>query len=193
MSANPLTPEEIRDFVIAGHGNLTKVRQLLAARPDYLNVAFEWGPGDTETALQGASHVGSREIAEFLLAQGAPIEICTAAMLGRQAEVERFLQYDPALIHSHGAHRIPLLTHAALSGNVELVEMLANRGATDGATLALSLAVNKGHVGVTRWLLENQSPDLMWKNFQGKTALETATERGNPEIIELLKIHGATS
>jgi ankyrin repeat protein len=193
MSSSLPTPEEIRDFVIAGHGNLTKVKQILAVRPELLNVAFEWGPGDTETALQGASHVGSREVAEYLLAQGAPMEICTAAMLGRQPEVEHFLQDDPELIHSHGAHRIPLLTHAALSGNVELVEMLATRGATSGLSMALSLAVNKGHVNVTRWLLENGSPDLTWKNFQGKTALEVATDRGSAEIIDLLKIHGATT
>ena len=193
MSSPSPTPEEIRDFVIAGHGNFNKVKQILAERPEFLNVAFEWGPGDTETALQGASHVGSRQIAEYLLAQGAPMEICTAAMLGRQAEVEQFLQDNPELIHSHGAHRISLLTHAALSGDVTLVEMLATRGATNGASMALSLAVNKGHVNVTRWLLKNASPDLLWKNFKGKTAIEVATENGSTEIIDILKAHGATT
>ena len=35
---NP-TPEEIRDFVIAGHGDIDKVKTLLAAQPALLNLA----------------------------------------------------------------------------------------------------------------------------------------------------------
>src|SRR5689334_6665239 len=145
MSANEPTATEVREFVIAGHGNLDKVKQMLAAQPDLLNRSHEWRPGDTETALQGAAHVGNREIAEFLLAQGAPLEICTAAMLGRREEVERFLEEDPDKIHANGAHGIPLLTHAALSGDVGLVQTLYEGGATEGSSAALALAVGKGH------------------------------------------------
>src|SRR4051812_25697281 len=64
--------DQIREFVIAGHGNLEKVKQMLAIHPELLNIANVWRPGDTETALQGASHVGNREIAEYLLSLGAP-------------------------------------------------------------------------------------------------------------------------
>ncbi len=191
MSKNQPTAEEIREFVIAGHGNLQKVKQMLAERPDFLNIAYEWRPDDTETALQGAAHVGSREIAEYLLAQGAPLDICTAAMLGHQSDVERFLQEDTANINANGAHGIPLLTHAALSGDVALVQMLNARGATNGMSMALSLAVSKGHASVTRWLLENGSPDLTWKNFQEKTAMEIADENGNSELRELLEKYEA--
>lgn len=191
MSTDQPTTEEIREFVIAGHGNLHKVKQILAERPDFLNIAYEWRPDDTETALQGAAHVGSREIAEYLLAQGAPLDICTAAMLGRQSDVERFLLEDTTNINANGAHGIPLLTHAALSGDVALVEILAARGATSGMSMAVSLAVSKGHTRVARWLLENGSPDLTWKNFQGKTALEVAVENGNSELRELLEKYEA--
>src|SRR5690606_33725007 len=108
-------------------------------KPVLLSLSYEWQPGDTESALQAAAHVGSRAVAEYLLEQGATLDICTAAMLGWRDEVERFLQHDPAAINRHGAHGIPLLTHAALSGDVALVESLYRRGATTGATLALSL------------------------------------------------------
>jgi len=191
MSSNQPTTDEIREFVIAGHGNLAKVKQILATHPDLLNVAYEWRAGDTETALQGAAHVGSREVAEFLLSEGAPLDICTAAMLGRREDVERFLQEDPAKINSNGAHGIPLLTHAAISGDVGLVEMLYRQGATSGVSPGLSLAVSKGHHDVARWLLENGSPDLTWKNFQGKTALEIANENGSHAIAKVLVDHGA--
>jgi ankyrin repeat protein len=107
-------------------------------------------------------------------------------MLGRQEEVERLLAEDPQKIHARGAHGIPLLAHAALSGNVDLARLLVSRGAREGMSYALSNAVNRGDPGMTRWLLENGAPDLQWKNYQGKTALEIAVDRGFSEIAGLL-------
>jgi ankyrin repeat protein len=191
MSRQPPPLEVIREFVIAGHGNLPKVQQMLAAQPALLNLNVEWAPGDRETALQAAAHVGSPAVAEYLLAQGAPLDICTAAMLGRQEAVAAFLKEDPAKVDASGAHRIPLLAHAALSGNVELVHMLVQQGARAGMSYALGNAVTKGHIGLTRWLLENEKPDLGWKNYQEKTALTIALESSSDEIAGLLREHGA--
>ena len=41
--------------------------------------------------LQAAAHMGNREIAGFLLHEGAPLDICAAAMLGKRNNVEAFL------------------------------------------------------------------------------------------------------
>lgn len=182
--------EQIREFVIAGHGDLERVKTTLEENPVLLNLAYPWSETDYETAIQAASHVGNAAVAEFLLAQGAPLAIYTAAMLGRTTEVTRLLQEDPEGVKTVGAHGIPLLPHAALSGEADLVKMLFERGAQEGASMALSNAVAMGHVAVARWLLENAQPDLEWKNYQGKTALEIATESGFSEIIELIKRHG---
>ena len=193
MSKNqPPNLDEIRDFVIAGHGNLEKIKQMLAVRPALLKLSYEWEPGNTETALQAAAQVGNQDVARYLLAQGAPLDICTAAMLGLKEDVEHFLMEDPASIHATGAHGIPLLTHAALSGDVELMQLIFQRGARDGMSPALINAVNKGHVGMTRWILENGEPDVGLKNFQGKTPLEIAVERGDSEIAEMLRSYGTT-
>lgn len=190
MSIEPTTPpDQLREFVIAGHGNLAEVQRILAEQPQLLNRAYEWGPNDTETALQAAAHVGSRPVAEYLLAQGAPLDICTAAMLGREADITQFLAADPTLAQAVGAHGIPLMAHAALSGNVALVEQLWNAGARAGASEALSYAVSGGDVELSRWLLENTEPDLAWENFQGKTVLEIARERGPEEVAILLEAH----
>ncbi len=180
------TPEEIRDFVIAGHGNLDTVKAMLDAQPELLNSAHPWSDTDRETAIQAASHVGNVALAQFLLAQGAPLAIYTAAMLGRHDEVTRLLAADPGLAKAHGAHGIPLLPHAAMSGNVALVSALHAAGATDGASSALIFAVARGHVALVTWLLANAAPDLAWKNFQGKTALDIARERGFGEIEAVL-------
>ncbi len=184
-----LTPELIREFVIAGHWDLPTVKAMLAEHPALLDVGNEWAPGDTETAIQAAAHAGSPRVAEFLLTQGAPLEICTAAMLGRRVAVEQLLREDPVRIGTQGAHGIPLMAHAALSGDVALAKMLKERGAREGSSMALSNAVTKGHLEMARWLLEAAEPDLTWKNYQGKTALELAVEGKHEEIAGLLRAH----
>lgn len=185
------TPEQVQEFVIAGHGDLPKIKTMLAECPSLLNVRHQWEADSYESAIQAAAHVGNVAVAEYLLAHGAPLEICTAAMLGRTEAVERLLSGDPTLIQATGAHGIPLLPHAALSGSVELVQMLYDRGARQGVSSALFNAVNRRHAALARWLLEHGAPDLSWKNFEGKTALDIAAKRGDSEIIQLLRAHGA--
>ena len=181
------TIEDIKEFVIAGHGNLEKVRQMYRKQPALLEMSYEWKPGDTETALQAAAHVGSRAVAEYLLGQGAPLDICTAAMLGDKDVISRFLLEDPNSIYAKGAHGIPLITHTVLSGDVGLIEWLFQRGARDGISSALGIAVGRSDVDMARWLIENCDPDLTWKNIQGKTALQIAVEKGDSEIVDLLE------
>ncbi len=190
-SPRPPSLEQIREFVIAGHGDLGKVKQLLAECPELLNAAHQWNEKDRETAIQAAAQVGNAPIAEYLLENGAPLEICTAAMLGHRDDVECLLAEDPNRIHATGAHGIPLLTHASLSGNLELVQFLFQRGASGGVSSALHNAVSRGYYEIVRWLLENGKPDLGWKNFQGKTALAVAAERKHERIAQLLQEHGA--
>jgi len=183
--------EQIREFVIAGHGNLEKVRQMLAENPELLNVSYRWNENDTETAIQAAAQVGNANVAQFLLKQGAPLEICTAAMLGMQDEVVRRLNEDPRNANATGAHGIPLLPHAVWSENLRLVQLVFERGAKSGATLALHNAVSRGNHAIVEWLLDNAGPDVKAKNFQGKTALTVSSERSNDRIVALLKRHGA--
>ncbi len=186
-----LSPERIREFVLAGHGDLQKVQALLEETPELLNLAHEWRPGDTETAIQAAAHVGHREIALYLLAKSAPLEISTAAMLGQVETVRDMLQREPALAQHKSAHGIPLLPHAALSSQVEMLELVFASGADQGSSMALGLAVGRGYSDAVRWLLENANPDLSWQNFQGKNPLQLATEGGHTTLADLLRQHGA--
>jgi ankyrin repeat protein len=183
--------ETVREFVIAGHGNLARLQQMLEKMPELLNMKYPWGENDWESAMQAASHLGNVAVAEYLLSKGAPLEIYTAAMLGRRAEIEAMLVTDPSLIRQTGAHGIPILAHAAFNGDVELFSFLISQGAEGGISYALHNAVDSGHGELAKWILENTSPDLLWKNFAGKTILAVALEQGNQELQDLLRAHGA--
>ena len=186
----PLSTDLVREFVIAGHGNLEKVRKMLEEDPGLLNTPYAWSETDHETAIQGAAQVGSVPVARYLLEKGAPLETCTAAMLGNEDEVERRIKDKPDEINSKGAHGIPLLPHAAWSGDIELVQYLFRNGAKAGSSSALHNAVTRGDYDLVVWLVENASPDLNSKNFQGKTPLLVANERKQETIAQLLRERG---
>ena len=192
VKAEALTPELIRDFVIAGHMDLEKVKRMCEEHPALLNAAHPWKESDHETAVQAAAQMGNVTVAEYLLSKGAPLEICTAAMLGRTEDVKRLLSRDPKDIGAAGAHGIPLLAHAALSDNLDLVQLLFNQGAHQGVSFALHNAISRNNYDVTRWLLGTGKVDLVWKNYQGKTALAVANEKGYREIVSLLRQYGAS-
>ncbi len=106
----------VEEFVGSAHGNLGRVKELLEQEPALLNAAHDWGGGSWETALGAASHVGNRPVAEYLLAKGSPMNICTAAMLGKLELVEAMIKDNPQQRHALGAHGIPLLNHAKVGG-----------------------------------------------------------------------------
>jgi hypothetical protein len=106
----------VKQFVIAGHGNLALVKEMLATEPGLINGAWDWGGGDFETALGGASHMGRRDIAEFLLEHNARMDLFAAAMLGRLEIVKAAVAAFPGIVKVPGPHKIPLIAHAEKGG-----------------------------------------------------------------------------
>jgi uncharacterized protein len=188
MNHEELTQETIDQFVVASHHDLPKVQHDLARLPGLLNESASW----METPIQAASHVGNRPIAEFLLGQGAPLDICAAAMLGMKDEVAAFLDDNRDLINATGAHEIPLMFHAAIGGNQALVEMLIARGADVNAgagyekNTALHGAAGFGFPDLVRYLL-NQGADFTAKDHEGRTPLDVAEQTGHQDIAALLR------
>jgi hypothetical protein len=105
-----------KEVVGVSHGNLARVRELVQQHPALAKASFDWGYGDAETALGAASHVGRREIAEFLLENGAPPTIFSATMLGQLEVVKAMIAASPGLQRIRGPHSLSLLTHARLGG-----------------------------------------------------------------------------
>jgi hypothetical protein len=106
----------VKRFVIAGHGNLPAVKAMLAEQPNLINGAIDWGNGDFETALGGASHMGRRDIAEYLLEHNARMDIFAATMLGRLDIVTAAVAAFPNTVNVPGPHGIPLIVHAEKGG-----------------------------------------------------------------------------
>jgi len=124
-----LDADLVREFVIAAHGNLERTKEMLEAQPALVNATWDWGGGDWETGLGGASHMGNRAIAEYLLARGARMDVFCATMLGKVEIVKTFLADDPKIVDLPGPHRIPLIRHAMAGRQDALVELLKAHGA----------------------------------------------------------------
>ena len=110
----------VQDFVGNAHGDLDRVRELLAQEPALINSAWDWGGGDFETGLGAAAHMGRRDIALYLLEHGARLDLFAAAMLGHLDIVKSTLEAYPDALNILGPHGIPLIAHALAGGNEAL-------------------------------------------------------------------------
>lgn len=114
----------VQDFVIYAHFDLEMVEYLLRRDANLVNATMDWGGGDWESALGAASHIGRRDIAEFLIDRGARLDVFSAAMLGHLDVVKSLLTAHPQLFHARGPHGIPLIAHAR-AGKQQAAETLA--------------------------------------------------------------------
>jgi hypothetical protein len=103
-------------MVTVAHGNFPRVKELVDRQPSLAKAAWDWGFGDWETALGAASHVGSRPVAEYLLAHGAQPVIYSAAMLGDLDVVKAFISASPGIERTPGPHGLTLAHHARMGG-----------------------------------------------------------------------------
>src|SRR5580693_3692775 len=85
-------PELVKEMVTVSHGNVKRVRELVEAHPALAKASWDWGFGDWEAAIDAASHVGNREIAQYLIGKGARPTLFTAAMLGQLDVVKGIIQ-----------------------------------------------------------------------------------------------------
>ena len=109
-------PHLAREIVGVAHRDLARVKELVTAHPSLAKASWDWGFGDWETALGSASHVGNRPIAEFLIEQGAPPTVFSAAMLGQLDVVKAYAAAMPDIHLLRGPHGIPLAAHARAGG-----------------------------------------------------------------------------
>ena len=87
-----------------------------------------------------------------------------------------------------------VLSHAAVGGHKEIVELLISQGADVNAKgkhgrISLHAAAAKGHKGIAELLIANGA-DVNAKNRDGDTPLYWAIEENHAETADLLRKHG---
>jgi hypothetical protein len=107
----------VQDFVGKSHADLEGVKELLMREPALINSAMDWGGGDWETGLGAAAHMGRRDIATYLLENGARLDLFAAAMLGNLDIVKATLENYPQALDTPGPHGISLIAHAQVGGH----------------------------------------------------------------------------
>ncbi|MBA4291900.1 hypothetical protein C0431_02925 [bacterium] len=113
----------VQEFVGVAHGQFDKVKELLTEHPTLLNAVWDWTNGDFESAIGAAGHIGHREIATYLIAQGARTDLFVHTMLGHTEIVKPILTRYPEMINCKGPHGITLIRHAEKGGE-EAKELL---------------------------------------------------------------------
>jgi ankyrin repeat protein len=187
MASQPAASQDLIDELVGNaHGNLARVKEILSAHPEMVNAAARWG----ETPIQAAAQMGDKAMTEYLLNQGAPLDICTAAMLGMADTVKVYLIDEPQLARATGAHGIPLLYFTVLHNEVGIADLLLRRGARvndgDGRMTALHGAAIFNKPEMAAWLLKKGARRDV-RDANGKTPLQLAEEKGYADVAALLR------
>ncbi|GJM45432.1 MAG: hypothetical protein DHS20C21_22740 [Gemmatimonadota bacterium] len=191
---NALPMVLVNDFSMAAHGDYDRVREMLLETPELLNAEASW----VELPVEAAAHMDRPADARFLAGKGAPVSICTAAMLGENELVKRMLRDDPDRVRERGAHDIPLSWYPVMDGGKPDVARtllaagldpdMAKRGTT-----ALHHAARLGHVEIAGIFLEaGADATLTLESADGPlSALDLAKRNEHAEVADLLRANGA--
>jgi len=158
-----------------------------------LRASRDGGGGDWETGLGAASHMGRRDIAQFLIDEGARVNIFAVFMLGETAAAKALLTAFPQIHQTPGPHGIPLLSHTIV-GKAQALNVFhllldsgadPNQAAWRGTTPLMQAALSQQPEMVQALL--DQGADKSIKTPRGMTAKDFAVKKDNAAIIKLLE------
>lgn len=158
-----------------------------------VNVRSGWWAGSF-----GALDSADPDLAEYLIARGATVDIHAAARLVKIERVRELLEADPKLVHARGGDgQLPL--HFAAT--VEIAELLLQHGAEIDArdidhesTAAQYMACTRQMLAwrepyrhdVVRYLLSRRAtPDILMASAIGDLALVERLLNENPELVRV--------
>ncbi|MDB5336840.1 MAG: serine/threonine-protein phosphatase 6 regulatory ankyrin repeat subunit B-like [Planctomycetaceae bacterium] len=172
LEINPLNNPPLHAAAEGGHADVVKMLLEMGAK---VNHEDDWG----ETALIHAAKEGRAAIIQLLLQRGANVSVvsprrniainCAAA--NGSVEAVRLLVEAGSDVNAQGESNRTPLHEAVRGGHTKLVDYLMNAGADVNA---------RESSGLTPLTLAVTETDPNWAD----------TNRYNPEIIKLLRIHG---
>lgn len=188
----------IREVVGAAHARFERVKELVTARPELAKATWDWGFGDVESALGAASHMGRKDIAEFLIEHGARPDIYTYAMLGKLNAVKSMIEDMPGIQRILGPHGFTLMHHAKmrlLRKNVEgkekeqqeaLVAYLTSLGDADIGAKSLDVTEEEQKIYLGKYPFGSGEDEYFEVKLNSRKILSMA--RGNYFGRALLKV-----
>lgn len=130
----PAYPSDlIQEIVTFAHFDLDRLKSLVQPRPQLVKAAWDWGFGDWETPLGAACHMGRRDIAQYLLDQGATPSIFSSVLFGDLGLLKLLVEQNAGIQRVAGPHSISLLAHARMAGkpSASIANYLASIGDAD--------------------------------------------------------------
>ena len=164
---------ELNLFEASAVGDLDRVTSLVAEDPDLTAELVNSYAYDGFTPLGLASFFGHSDIVEFLLAQGAEINVASKNKM-------RVTPLHSAVASRHFGIAESLLAHGAD----------VNAAQQDGYT-PLHEAAQNGQMEMAELLLAHGA-NIDARKDDGQTPLAVAMEHGHMEVADLLRRHGAT-
>jgi len=174
----------VEDLVGNAHGNLARVRELLDAHPDALNLSAPWN----ETAVEAATQMGNKPILDFLIARGAPVDFFTACVLGRVDDVTGELAADPTRADARGVHDLPALYFAAIGGNLAVAESLLAAGADVNARAESAAPIHGAVMGGSSEMIKlllDRGADPSLPDYMGRGARKLAEDMTRADLAQL--------
>lgn len=178
-------------------GDLARVRELVAAAPDLVDARDGRGP----SAVLLAVYHGHRDIAAWLVEQGAELSINDAAAVGKLSRVAAILDESPELARVHAPDGFSALGIAAFFGHPEVLDLLLSAGADPNAASRNAMQVTPLHSAVAcrdEGGAERMTGALLAAGAQvnvaqqgGWTPLHQAAAHGRVAIVEMLLERGA--
>ena len=182
------------DFLTAvKEGNLPLVKQMAARHPVFVNTKAPSGV----SAVMLATYFGESAIAEYLIKQGAVLDIFDAAATGRVNRVRELISEDSSRANAYSVDGFQPLGLASFFGHFDVVEYLLQSGAEVNSlsknsqqVMPLHSSVAGQHLEVSRILLEHGA-DVNAKQADDFSPLHEAVQNGQVEMVQLLLLHGA--
>ncbi len=116
-----VNPRKAIEFVLATHNDFDKVKELLNEDPRLINASVDMGDGDWETGLDASAHMGRKDIARYLIEQGARFDfLCLMVTLDEVEIVKAILSAFPTVVNRRGVHGFGL-RHFAKKGQATRV------------------------------------------------------------------------